>query len=401
MRSIAEQHSAGASMAGFMFQIDRMIDWLAQSDVGFRAGVESLDDVVIQSDEGITRLEQDKLSFVGNPITDRSANLWKTLAIWIQLVEAGECSLEDTEFFLVTNQAVKSGIAAILKLLPKERDKKKLVKTIRDALKDPPEAWSASAAVVSAIPDAKLVQFLDRVTVATAPYGGDEGSLAHFATRLNLPSEIAKHVIEDLRGWLMTIVEEQLLSRAKATNAAAFAPTFVGVEEFRVQLTRIKVRHFDDRLMLRAAQEILVDPKEHDSARSERFVRQLQIIEFDKSDPENLVEAITDFLRSKEERTRLAVANAVTKKDFEQYKTQLIDHWKIKHRGAIRAGFPTEADTGQEVLDRCLEYRPKLADHDVSEGYLLRGTYHDLANLIHSGIGWHPRFPELLGDKQA
>jgi hypothetical protein len=401
MRSIADQHSAGASLAAFLFQLDRMIDWLAQSDIGCCAGVESLDDVVIQSQDGATRLEQDKLSFVGNPITDRSANLWKTLATWTQLLDAGECSLDVTEFFLVTNQAVKSGIASILMLPSKERDKKGLVKTVRTTLKDPPDSWATSAAVVSALPDARLVQFLDRVTVTTALYGGETESLVHFATRLNLPTQIARQVMEDLRGWLGTIVQEHLLARSKASSGAVTSPTFVGVEDFRNQLTRVKSRHHDDRLMLRAAQDILVDSNDSDSARTERFVLQLQIIDFDKDNPGELVDAITDFLRSKDERTRLAVANGVTKKDYQQYKTQLIDYWKIKRRSALRAGLPSEADTGQEVLDRCLEYQPKLAGQDVSEGYLLRGTYHDLANSVTSGVGWHPRFAELLGDKQA
>ncbi|MCB1228426.1 MAG: hypothetical protein KDK99_21645, partial [Verrucomicrobiales bacterium] len=323
------------------------------------------------------------------------------IAIWIQLLEAGECSLDDTEFYLVTNQRVNSGIASILMRPANERDKKALVKAIRAALKGPPESWSASAAVVSAMPDAKLILFLDRITVATSPYGGEDGSLAHFATRLNLPEKIARPVMEDLRGWVGTIVQQHLLARVKASNTETTLPTFIGVEDFREQLTRVKGRHFDDRLTLRAAEDILVDAREKDSARSERFVRQLQIIDFDKDDVENLVDAITDFLRSKDERTRLAVANGVTKKDYQRYKTELIDHWKIKRRSAIRAGLTSEAHTGQEVLDRCLEFRPKLADQDVSEGYLSRGTYHDLANSTHSGVGWHPRFSELLGDKQA
>jgi hypothetical protein len=83
------QHSAPGSNAGFSYQFERALFWLAQSPAGFVIGVETDDDVAVRGTDGSQLLEQDKHSIRDNvkPFGDRSKDLWNTLAIWIEALD--------------------------------------------------------------------------------------------------------------------------------------------------------------------------------------------------------------------------------------------------------------------------------------------------------------------------
>ena len=75
------QHSASASNAGFTYQFERALYWLAQSPAGSLIGIETDDDVTVCSNDS-KLLEQDKHSVRADshPFADRSKDLWNTLA---------------------------------------------------------------------------------------------------------------------------------------------------------------------------------------------------------------------------------------------------------------------------------------------------------------------------------
>lgn len=76
-----KHHSAPGSIAGFTYQFERALFWLAQSPSGFTIGVETEDDVAIAGADGSQLLEQDKHSIrdTAKPFGDRSKDLWNTL----------------------------------------------------------------------------------------------------------------------------------------------------------------------------------------------------------------------------------------------------------------------------------------------------------------------------------
>jgi hypothetical protein len=393
--TVSEQHSAGPSFAGFAFQLDRAIQWLAEAKLGDQVGIESLDDVVLQSKDGSLHIEQDKLSFVRNPVTDHSANLWKTLGIWIELIESGECEVTNCQFYLVTNQPVKSGIAAMLCEAPENRDNKALVRTVRKVAKTQAPSVSRHATLVQALSDGELRSLLDRVHVVDkAPFANPDGANAHLGDCLSLSPQIVDPVVSGIRGWILELATMHFTSQARADATASSQIGWIDVGQFREVKNRLITKYFDNRLIVRAAKEIVVTEEQAESARSEKFVRQLELIEFDSDHPEDFIEAITDFLRSKEERTRLAVENGITSAVFGSYENNLIDHWKITKRQITRRNAGSESAAGQELLDECLKHQPQLDGHMLSEGYLPRGTFHYLANV--PIVGWHPRYPELL-----
>jgi hypothetical protein len=391
-------HSAASSMAGFIFQLDRALTWLAKSELGSAVGVESLDDVVMISPGGAV-LEQDKLSWVRNPIPDRSENLWKTLAIWLGLIRDGERELKSTQFHLVSTFQVNTGVAAALKLPPQARDTSKIIETLRALSKAPNDGWAVEANFVTLHSDEDLSNFLDHVLVIDhAPATDLDGANDRLATAMQLPLEIAADVIAGLRGWLQSRVMEQFRRVALGLNEKAAA--WIESDEFRRELAKLVSRHFQDKPIIRAASQITISPELRQHQTHAMFVRQLEILGITEEEPERIIEAIEDFLKGVDERSRLALQNGVTQQVFENYEASLVDHWKTTKRIAARKKFETEEITGQEILDQSLSYQAHLDGHLVTESYLTKGTFHKLANSPAVILGWHPRFKEMLTSAQ-
>ena len=83
--------SAAGPFAGYVVQLRRALFRLAEAYPFDWVGVETLDDVAIVK-EALIQYEQNKLTLThdGNPITDRSRELWRTLDIWTDAYLARE-----------------------------------------------------------------------------------------------------------------------------------------------------------------------------------------------------------------------------------------------------------------------------------------------------------------------
>ncbi|MEA3188991.1 MAG: hypothetical protein QOD99_2821, partial [Chthoniobacter sp.] len=106
-------HSAPGSNAGFSFQFERALLYLAQSSAGSLVGIETDDDVAVRESDGTQILEQDKHSIQkdAEPFGDRSKDLWNTLKIWVEALDSGGVVAGTTLFMMVTNKTLPLCIA--------------------------------------------------------------------------------------------------------------------------------------------------------------------------------------------------------------------------------------------------------------------------------------------------
>src|SRR5882672_2509389 len=106
-------HSAPGANAGFSYQFERALYWLARSPADSAVGIETDDDVAVRGPGESQVLEQDKHSIRegGEPFANRSKDLWNTLAIWIDALEVGEVSADLTVFLMATNKPLPECIA--------------------------------------------------------------------------------------------------------------------------------------------------------------------------------------------------------------------------------------------------------------------------------------------------
>src|SRR5437588_872856 len=99
-------------MAGYLFQPERALFHLAMADGDAMVGIETLDDIAVVWSDGRQIREQDKPQISSRkPLPDKGKDLWNTLNIWLDAIDSEEIALKNTEFLLVTNQRLKSGLA--------------------------------------------------------------------------------------------------------------------------------------------------------------------------------------------------------------------------------------------------------------------------------------------------
>ena len=108
-------HSAPGPSAGYGYQIERALYWLARAPAGASVGIETDDDVAIRNGAA-SLLEQDKHSIAdgAEPFGDRSKDLWNTLNIWLNAIEESRVEAETTRFLMVTNKELPEGLAKLI-----------------------------------------------------------------------------------------------------------------------------------------------------------------------------------------------------------------------------------------------------------------------------------------------
>ncbi len=102
--------NAPGPFLGYSIQYPRALYHLLRSGPGDSVCVEVLGDVTTIKSDSRVITEEDKSSTVGNPLTDKSTDLWKTFFNWIKAVNDGELDIEKTRFLLYTNQTGRPAI---------------------------------------------------------------------------------------------------------------------------------------------------------------------------------------------------------------------------------------------------------------------------------------------------
>lgn len=99
------RYSAAPSVLGYFYQCRyALFDALCRLREGesFCVSIETLDDVVFEMDGSAIRVLQTKHHIKAQPnLTDSSADLWKTLRIWIEGQVNGSIP-SNAKFFLIT-----------------------------------------------------------------------------------------------------------------------------------------------------------------------------------------------------------------------------------------------------------------------------------------------------------
>jgi hypothetical protein len=384
------QHSAAPTAAGFTYQFERALYWLARSPAGSRIGVETEDDIAVRGGDDPAIQEQDKHSVreQWEPFGDRSKDLWNTLAIWVDALDKREIG-DSTRFFMVTNRRLSDCIVCRIDAAKSDAEVEVCISDLISAAQAPSEQIEAAAQRVLREDSRRSLRTVIaqcELNDASSSSAGPELRKLTIAS-LQLPtwlSTSADSIADELLGWLHTTT----LASWQRREAA-----WIERDHFINQLHAIMSLRRRQITRERAAHLIEVTNETVGAERRNRFVRQLQWI----TDDDDLVDgAIREFIRCNIEKTRLSVEGNVTDEDWKTFEFTLLDRWaKIRSRlTRMQAGAP-EAHIGFQIFTETTEdYREKLAGADTEQVYLTSGTYHRLADMRR--VGWHPRFTELM-----
>jgi hypothetical protein len=385
------RHSASGTNAAFSYQFERALFWLAQSAAGAAVGVETDDDVAVRGADATRVLEQDKHSIQtdGEPFGDRCHDLWNTLSIWLEALDANEVAADTTLFLMVTNKVLPECLAKQIGRAQSEEHIDGCITALEAIAKKPPKHIALMIQrVVRPESRANLRKLILRCeladgTQATAGQELRKQTIAH----LQLPEwclPIADSIADELLGWLHKIALAAWQEKK---------PAWIQREHFVNQLHAII--NLRKRQITRERAEHLI-PVGDDTIGQEKgrpFVKQLHLVTDDDTVADN---AIRDFIRCNIEKSRLSAEGNITDDDWKSFETALFSRWeKIRARVIRMKKESPDEDIGFEIFtDATEDYREKLAGSDTEQVYLTSGTYHRLADMIR--VGWHPQFKELM-----
>lgn len=383
-------HSAPGPSAGYGYQIERALYWLARTHAGAAVGIETDDDVAIRN--GTTSLlEQDKHSIANGaePFGDRSKDLWNTLNIWLDAIEESRAEAETTRFLMVTNKELPDGLAKLMSAATSVEAAAECITGLERAAEDPPEkiATLVGRVLRSESRDTliKIIQNTELVD-ATSGASGPQVKTDTIAS-LPLPSwavPTAESILNELAGWV------------HATALAAWrenTPAWIERDHFINHLHAVLNRRKKNIVRERAEYLIPVSADAIGGEKGRQFVKQLFLVTEDSV----LVDsAIRDFIRCNIEKLRLSKEGNITDEDWQAFKAALSSRWeKIRARIIRMKQQHALGDVGFEILMETTEnYRERLAGSDTDEVYLTSGTYHLLAELLE--LGWHPEYLTLI-----
>lgn len=390
-------YSAANSMSGYLYQVRYALLFLLQKmehDRDVVISLETRDDIEFQKDGEARELLQLKHTIKATAgLSDRSTDLWKTLRIWSYDLQANPGS--SVRYVLVTSGAVSAGsIAAMLKA-GKTRDEGKagaeldaIVKSFNkeDANADYYTAYKsltaadrakliARIAIVDAMPD--VVEISKEI----------EGKL-QFGCR------------EDHLASLTASVEGWWLRRAVLALQGSPDQRRILARELSSAIADARDRLMPDNLPVDFTKELNLTAAEIPE-NQRRFIRQLELISLHSG---RIQSAISDYYRAFHQRHKWVTDRLIVNTELSEYEDRLFREWKDHFQRMEEDGIPADdegcAKCGRTLFNKVQDLNINIRDR-FSEAFLMRGSYHILANREDPPLGWHPKFVTKLQELAA
>jgi len=392
-------HAAGDSAMGFYYQsFFALYTLLSQNSDNAVVGVEQLDDVVLSVD-GRELLYQLKHSIkeLPPPISIKSTAFWKTIKAWIDILP--QVTLSEASFHLITVSEIQND-SVLAALLSESSDKTLLVKEMKK------EAQRVVDSRSEALKNKKKLPYADR-------YQGCESFLALSDTyRLSLMkrSLICNSVpaidkIEDeIANKLVLFPENQrkiIASRLLQWWDREIVYSLCGKREnfisrFELQNKISAIVGDLERDILVPDFEMVMHPDEYQP--DGILTKQINLVNGTESD---LVRAIREEWRAREQRSKWANDNPALKSTINEYDKLLVESWSDKHslmkEETEKCSAQEKSAAGLDILrwshfDAPNGIRP--ISNNWNSSYYIRGSYQVLA--ISQEVGWHPDYKSHL-----
>jgi hypothetical protein len=366
--------------------------------------IEMLDDVAVEV-EGTVISEQIKsVTSDNNPISERSPIFWKTLYNWCTYIEKGSLPSDAIlRFVVVANRSLSPGdiqnTFAIAQTDEEAFNAREIaISTILsndntadsvDAYKLLPDSYREYVKYLFDDSRKEIVCGIIKSMSIEIHKDTYDNDLLELFCRQTIPEEYADVLLTHMLGW----VTRQVESFTKDNR-----PAFIAASEYRRELNS-QIRASNVGSILRA---VSTQPSTAEiGSEVERFdvyIKQLKLIDIDET---TLIEAASDFLRTKVEKTEWAQRGIVTADSFDDYHDALCRTWTNQKRlSEIQYG-SEPVKCGQILYSNCSQQSSSQKLQGVeTPSFFGNGSLQGLANDIDNDgaprIGWHLQYKDLL-----
>lgn len=389
--------SAADSALGYLYQVRVALLWsLSRIKQGgeFVVSLETLDDVTFDSLGGSPEeLLQTKHHRTREAsLSDMSVDLWKSLRVWFEGHAAGQIPA-GTSLYLLTTAGASTGSAASF-LRREGRDVARAQALLESVPSSSQSQVNAPAyAAFLAVSSTARRALLDRVVVLDRAPGvltvDDALKAEVFWT-----AEPKHHdsFLQRLEGWWLRRVIRQLAAIPQHGGILS-AELEAEMSDLREQFKQDNLPIDDDLLAFK------LDDATHAAHEDYQFVHQLKLIDAGKK---RVAAAIRDYYRAYHQRSRWLRVDLLLIGDLSRYEGRLVEEWELVFEAAkdeidVNAAEAAKRRAARSVLSwaerATIAIRP-----GVTEPFVVRGSFHMLADETPPRIGWHPDFHDRLAE---
>ncbi|MCC5859296.1 MAG: hypothetical protein JJT90_14145 [Ectothiorhodospiraceae bacterium] len=393
------QYSAAPSALGYIYQVRyALLESLQRLRKGqdFLVAIETLDDVVFEQDGQAPELFQTKHHVnSAADLTDGSTDLWKTLRIWCEGIQAGSVPT-GTLYFLVTTAEAADGHAAHYLKPGENRNPDTAMERLNSTANSSTNQTNAPAyEAYRGLKEKQRKELLQNAFVVDgAPHIVDMDSELKEVSYGFAQSKFLDSFLQRLEGWwyrrairhLTNDDENPILSEELDSETASLR------EQFKEESLPI------DEEIMRAS----VDASGY---QDRLFVHQLRIIEVGNN---RIFHAIRNLYRAYEQRSRWMREDLLYVGELDKYEDRLVEEWDILFQ-QMRDDLGEQAsEDAKKAAAQTLYKWVETESHrgirpGVTEPSIPRGTYQLLSDA--QRVGWHIDFVErlrrLLDDQEA
>lgn len=388
-------HEAGASVLGYLYQIERALyELLCRSRTSPNQSLflERIDDILFDVSGSPVELLQTKHRVArSGSLIDTSRDLWRTLGGWSDAIANKSVDPATTTFTLLTTSVAPDGSAAAKLRQDKDRLPVSARLTLeRIARTDEHQTNRDDYTRFSSLTEQQRGRLIEATIILDGAPGIVElRPLILGELRRAAEPRVLNALADRLFGWWYRRIVEQL----RSTNVAP-----IRAEELENQIDDLRDQLANDNLPIDVSRtDASLDGL---SADDRQFVRQLELI----AASDAMVDlAIRDFKRAVVQRDRWIKDGLLLPGEIDRYWERLIDEWE-HHDATVRSRHPNAQAEDDLVLIGTEIYNNVQGSQTwirarVQEPFVVRGSYHQLADDLK--VGWHPDFVARLRARLA
>ena len=384
-------HQASEQMLGYLYQVRYALALLLENDNSdCQISIEKFDDVAFSKDDIPIQLIQLKhhIQHQGN-LADASTDMWRTIKVWLDAISETPDILDGTNFLIITTATAPIDSAAFLLKKDSNRNPdtayQKLKTVCFSSVNQAHQRYYDAFREAGEDTVKQLIRQIYIIDCASNIIDVEKDILKHI--RYSCIPKHQKMIYERLEGWWFK----------KAIDALCCdTPVFVNQNQVRSFIVSVSQEYADDNLPI----DILdIDDLQESnfSANEKIFHEQLKLICLGNH---RMQLALRDYYRAFRQRASWVRNDRLYVNELGQYEQRLIDEWEhafaAMEETLSETNNATEEEKAKEgrqlfsdIEKRDIRIRPKC-----QEAFIMRGSYHILANQLK--IGWHVDFFDRL-----
>ena len=365
-------HEASAQMNGYLYQIRYALLLLLENEnLNYRVSIEKFDDISFDDGYSLREMIQTKHHSKPGNLMDKSADLWRTIKIWLDQLVKNPYILSSCRFLIITTEIAEEHSAVAL-LRHDNRDEKRAVELLKATAKgNRNSVLKAVCEQFNALDNDCLIKLFKSVEIIDgAPSIVDVEQKLKNRIRLSCYPGFEDRVMEQVEGWWFKL----------AVDGLSKGGTLVDFSTAQSKIVSVGQQYQPDNLPIEQWTSMEVSDEELTQDRR-AFVQQLRLIE----EPDSLLRrAIKNYYRASQQRSNWAREELLLPNEIERYERRLIDEWDQCKAFYDERGDPVKQGKllYKEVMDKNLFIR-KLC----TEPFIMRGSYEMLSDRLE--VGWH------------